>query len=39
MVPKRAFVVDALPRTPNGKVSRKSVAEQYRELLATVGSR
>lgn len=34
MVPKRVFVVAEIPRTANGKVSRKAVAERFHDLLA-----
>lgn len=34
MVPRRVVFVPSLPRTPNGKLSRKQAAEHYRALLA-----
>ena len=33
MVPRRVLREAALPRNPNGKVDRKGLAEQYRDLL------
>jgi long-chain acyl-CoA synthetase len=36
MVPKRVLFVDALPRTPNGKLSRALAAERFKDELAVV---
>ncbi len=39
MVPKRVLVVAELPRTPNGKVSRRMVAEKFNDLLTAPSAR
>ncbi len=35
MVPKRVLIVETLPRTPNGKLSRRLAAEQFKDLIAS----